>query len=138
MPFALAFGDGLTCGPDVIRVLETARVPIPDRRKRVRVCLTWTVYFSRSTQTHPVHSQTRNISSEGLYCIVTKPFTVGEAIDYTLIVPAFNAERRYDLVRLEGQVEVVRFEPLGAGMYGVACRVRDYKVLPPGADHLHD
>jgi hypothetical protein len=134
MPFALAFGDGLICGPDLMRAIDTARIPNPDRRRRFRVGLSWTVYFWRSNDARPIEGQTRNISSEGLYCVVNQEFIAGEAVTYTLMVPAFHAERRYDIVRLAGRAEVLRFDPLGAGVFGLACRVQDYKVLPPGTE----
>jgi PilZ domain-containing protein len=129
MPFALAFGDGLICGPDLMRVLETTRTPIPERRKRPRANLSWTVQLFRPGDPQPILGQTRNISSEGLYCVIAQPFVVGEVVAYMLLVPTFDAGHQENLIRLAGRLKVLRLEPLTGGLYGLAGQVRDYNVV---------
>jgi hypothetical protein len=129
MPFALAFGDGLICGPDLMRVLEMTRAPNPERRKRSRANLSWTVLLVRPGDPQPISGQTRNVSSEGLYCVTAQPFVVGEVVTYMLLVPAFDPGHQENLIRLAGHLEVLRLEPLTGGLYGLAGKVRDYNVV---------
>src|SRR5689334_3086864 len=103
MRFALAFADGLICGPDLMRVLETAGNSGFERRRRPRVLVSWTVHFCAATSR--VEGRTSNVSSEGLYCLMGAPFTVGSVIDYVLTIPTVDADRRPELVLLQGQAE---------------------------------
>jgi hypothetical protein len=111
-----------------MRALETTRTQIPERRRALRVNLYWTVHFFRPGDIHPIEGQTRNVSSKGLYCIVAQPFTVGEVVTYMLMVPTFGPGQG-DPVHLAGQADVLRVERLNADQYGIACRVRDYRVV---------
>lgn len=127
----LVYESGIACGPDVMRAIENVRIPDSDRRKRVRMPLTWTIYLLRSTDTHPLEGKTKNISSDGFYCSVGEPFVVGESVRCTLFIPACDLERKDHFLFLECRATVLRVEFIAAENYGVACRIDDYKVVKP-------
>jgi hypothetical protein len=129
MRFALAFGDSLICGPDLMREPNVSGVAIPERRRRSRVSLALDVHLFPIGEVDPIEGQTKNLSSEGFYCVVSQPIPVGEIVAYLLLVPTFGAGGQHELVQLVGQIEVLRLEQLGATFYGMGCRIRDYRVL---------
>jgi hypothetical protein len=131
MPLSLAFGDGLICGPDLMRIVDPPLSSVPDRRRRVRLKLSWTVYVWTDRHTKPIEGRTRDVSSEGFYCFVSAPIQAGEDVAYTIMMPTFNADGGSEFICLEGHGKVVRLESLPAGTYGIACHIRDYNVLPP-------
>lgn len=100
-----------------------------DRRRRPRLLLTWTIYLTSSSDPNRIEGRTKDLSSDGFYCFVPECFAVGNEVSYTLVVPAGIAALQKSLVILDGRAEIVRIEPVESGVYGVACRVRDYKVL---------
>lgn len=126
---ARVFGDGLVCGPDLMRIAD-GNVPDIDRRGRARLPLCWTVYLIRSIDIEPVEGKTKNISSDGFYCFAPEPFVVGESIRCIINIPAFDVEQPDNVVSLECRAKVVRVEPVGIGKYGVACHIEDYRVVP--------
>jgi hypothetical protein len=135
MLHAPEFAEGLDRELHWARSLEY-RMQLPERRKRVRVGLTWKVYFILRDNKEPIEGHTTNISTEGFYCLVNNAVAVGEAVGYILFIPSSGAGRQHDLLRLEGRADVLRIESLGDDVYGVACRVQDYKVLPPNSGTL--
>lgn len=135
MRFALAFADGLICEPDLMRQFDTAAKPAGERRRRPRAVVSWGVQLHYASAPLRVEGRTSNVSSEGLYCVIHVPFKVGELIDYVLAIPTVDAEHRIDLLRFHGQAEVLRVEAVDGDLYGIACRVCDYKVIPECRPH---
>ena len=128
MAVPFAFGDELSSGPDLMRVYEAASPSTTDRRRRSRLKLSWTVLLRSRNGDKPIEGWTKDISSDGFYCLVPEPLDVGADTSFTIPVPIFDAERRRDMFRLEGRARVVRLETLGNGLYGIACHVEDYRV----------
>jgi hypothetical protein len=87
----------------------------------------WTVYLSRESDTHPLETVTRDLSSEGFYCYVPEPVLPGELLDCALMIPSHS--KTEDLLCLKGQVQVVRLESIGHG-YGIGCQLRNYSIVP--------
>lgn len=126
---SLVIGNGIACGPDLMRIIDGGYTPDTDRRRRVRLPLSWTIYLLRSSDTHPLESKTKNISSEGFYCSVQEPFVIGECILCTMFVPAFDAEHPNEFMFLECQATVVRVDAIGPENYGMACHIENYKLV---------
>ena len=104
-----------------------------DRRKRPRVALHWPVRLFRQFEGPSVESTTENLSSEGLYCIISEPFKPGERLQCMLAIPegSFGLESS---VGLECHVTVRRMEQLRSG-FGLGCHIEDYSlVTDPGVD----
>jgi hypothetical protein len=100
----------------------------PDRRRRRRVDLHWTVYLWPDETAQPIRSETRNICSGGFYCIVEQPLMPGEWIECDIFVPSTDNPHE-DLLVLRSCVQVLRVEVNGTGSrYGLACRIEDYSV----------
>ena len=96
-----------------------------ERRKRTRVPLHWTVYLGRPSSEEKVRAETLNLSSEGFYCMSPVPFTAGETIDCTIVLPV--PEGVHEPRRLAGRTVVLRVEPNG-NQFGIACRLEDYSL----------
>jgi hypothetical protein len=98
-----------------------------ERRSRARVRVHWPVLlFPSQIGEDAVQTITQNLSSQGFYCLSSRPFTVGELLLCTLQIPMndLNAGERH----LECQVRVVRVENnASGGQYGIACRMEDYR-----------
>jgi hypothetical protein len=125
----LVIGNGIACGPDLMRILDGGYTPDTDRRRRVRLPLAWVIYVLRSSDTSPVETKTKNISSEGFYCYVHEALVVGECIRCTMVVPGFEAAHRDECISLECQATVLRVEAVGPRYYGVACHIDTYKMV---------
>jgi hypothetical protein len=127
MAVPLALGDELSSGLDLMRVFDAA-APSTDRRRRTRLKLSWAVLLRMRTGSQPIEGWTKDVSSDGFYCFAPEPLDIDVDASFTISVPVFDAERRRDMFRLDGKARVVRVEPLGNGLYGIACRIEDYRV----------
>jgi hypothetical protein len=126
-----ALQDGGACGLDVMRIIDAGKAPETDRRRRVRVPLVLTVQVFHGSQLKPLSGKTRNISSSGLYCELTEPLTIGEAIRVLLVIPAFDPSHNDFFMHLECHTKVMRVEHLVGGLFGVAFQIESYHVLAP-------
>lgn len=107
----------------------------PERRRRRRVFLHWTVYLWPRDEMQPYQAETTNISSDGFYCVAPRPFTPGEWIECDIFVPTMADQNDDDLLVLRCRVQVLRVETTGNGDgYGLACRIEDYSLGKDGAD----
>jgi hypothetical protein len=97
-----------------------------ERRKRARMGLVWPVRLTWADGARSVDSNTRNLSSQGFYCIAEEPFEVGDWLDCVLALPqAYDAEGSgYCLCC---RVEVVRVEAVDQG-FGIACRIEGFSL----------
>jgi hypothetical protein len=102
-----------------------------ERRKRTRAALHWTVYLKRPGQEEEVRAETRDLSSQGFFCLSPQPFETGETLGCTIVLPApgEDAESR----TLCGRASVLRVEAAGPRLFGIACRLEDY-TLDGGVD----
>ena len=100
-----------------------------ERRKRPRVPLHWPVRLFGQHGRASVESITENLSTEGLYCISTKPFKTGERLRCEIVIPkALGSEAP---IVLECHVTVRRVEYLRSG-FGVGCHIEDYSLSSGG------
>src|SRR5689334_15346674 len=72
---------------DPMRVEQSNSFRDSDRRRRQRLPLHWNVYIFREVDSSPLVSRTKDLSSEGFYCTVEKPFTPGEQVCCDIIIP---------------------------------------------------
>jgi hypothetical protein len=100
-----------------------------DRRKRKRVPLHWPVRLLR--QKGPsVESVTKNLSSEGLYCITQERFKRGERLQCEILVPGESFGSAEPFLRLRCHVTVKRVEHVHLG-FGLGCHIEDYSLTTP-------
>ena len=106
---------------------ELERSGSTERRKRARTRLHWPVLLFRNQTADAIESQTRDLSSDGFYCVANSSFTPGELLICTLKVPTHDPNGKHLERNLECKVRVMRVEPQEAGgSFGVACRIEDY------------
>src|SRR5690348_16001233 len=93
-----------------------------ERRSRQRAALQWVVHVSRAGGKQLVASKTRNVSSQGFYCLVQEPFESGERLECTVVIPIPKSTKQDDVLWLRCQARVLRVEPVPANTaYGIAC-----------------
>jgi hypothetical protein len=80
------------------------------------------------TGAQPIEAWTKDISSDGFYCVAAEPLDTGVETSFTISMPGFDADRHRNTFRLDGKASVMRIELLGNGLYGIACRIEDYRV----------
>jgi len=97
-----------------------------DRRKRPRMPARWTVYVSRESDSYPLETMTKDLSSEGFYCYTPERIPPGELLECTLMIPTHS--KTEGPLCLKGHVKVVRLESVGHG-YGMGCQFRDYGIV---------
>ena len=102
--------------------------PLPqERRKRTRNHLHWSLLLFRNQRAEAVESLTRDLSSNGFYCVTGVAFTPGERVICTLKIPTHDPNGKHLEQKLECKVRVMRVEPQGTeGTFGLACRIEDY------------
>jgi hypothetical protein len=125
-------GVALIAGSDLMRTLDSTTHYV-DRRRRARLALSWNVYLSRHGSLQPLQAKTKNVSCEGFYCVIEQPFTVGEVVHCTLVIPTFDPQATDKTIALDCRCKVVRVEFLGADTYGVAFHMpASWRVTPAG------
>ena len=101
-----------------------------ERRSRPRAALQWVVHVSRAGSKHPVASKTRNVSSQGFYCLLQEPFESGERVDCTMVIPIPKSAKPDDVLWLKCQARVLRVESGAAGTaFGIAFQIEEYCVV---------
>jgi hypothetical protein len=120
------FNDSVDVRPSVM----TSDPRMIDRRRQRRLPLRWTAYLYRAAATTPIEAMTRNVSSDGFYCVVEEPFAIGEVVHSALLIPAFDPEQPDRMMTIESECSVVRVECMGNGSYGVAFHMRTLEVVP--------
>jgi hypothetical protein len=104
------------------------RVHQRERRIRVRTKVHWPVVF-RYRHGEALESVTENLSSQGFYCLSQTPIPSGEALLCWLTVPTHDPSGVKGTVMVECHVRVVRSDaPTAEGLYGIACRIEDYRL----------
>jgi len=98
-----------------------------DRRQRARLGVQCEVQFRLGPETL-LALRTENLSSEGFYCVAPQRVAAG---DYECIVriPAHAPQNPRQVLSLRCQAEVLRVEPLGNAGFGIAARIRSYRVF---------
>jgi hypothetical protein len=106
-----------------------------DRRKRKRMALHWPVRLFRGPAAGAIESTTENLSSEGLYCMSSQPFKVGERLQCEIRILGTNFSDSEPRLHLHCHVTVKRVERLRSG-FGLGCHIEDYSLGPGSANHL--
>jgi hypothetical protein len=99
----------------------------PDRRRRIRSHVHWTVLF-RDDPVAIVETVTQNLSCDGFYCLAATLFNLGDTRVCTLQIPAPGPEDLNRVLVLECRVLVVRVDVLSERLFGIACRIDEYRV----------
>lgn len=107
----------------------------PDRRRRPRLRLAYSVRLHRPGEGIATEAKTEDVSCEGLFFITNRRFSPREVLDCEMVIPGEDsnwlAERG---IVLRCRVEVVRVVPQGDGSHGVACRLADYTIGGPALE----
>lgn len=96
-----------------------------DRRRRPRIPAHWPVYLVRESDSHPLETVTKDLSSEGFSCYVPEPVPPGQFLECALIIPSHA--KSADHLCLKGRVQVIRLETVG-DLYEIGCRLHDYSI----------
>ncbi len=98
----------------------------------MRLALRWTVRLRMPGSGTEVQAETRNISSEGFYCISPESVTPGGTLDCAIGIPSPSSPDRQHYVHCRCtvlRIERISDELLGE-LFGVACHIDDYSVSP--------
>ena len=77
-----------------------------------------------------VASRTRNVSSQGFYCLVKERFESGERVECTVVIPIPKSAKQDEVLWLKCQARVLRVEPAAADTaYGIACQIEEYSIV---------
>jgi hypothetical protein len=111
--------------------IQTVQEPseATDRRKRSRMQVHWRIRFLKRDTTVVVESVTCDLSSEGFYCLANTPFIPGEFTTCSLAVPTNYPKNDDRVVSVECQVRIVRVQAMADGLYGIGCRIEDYRLI---------
>jgi len=102
----------------------------PERRKRTRSHVHWTICFFGVDSGDAVETVTENLSSAGFQCFTPVPLTAGSVMTCVLRVPSHHPAYRGRTASLECKVRVVRVEPAEERRsYKVACQIEDYRFI---------
>jgi hypothetical protein len=108
-----------------------------ERRRSRRVPLRLTLYLGCNGAGHPLRTQTRNISSDGFYCLVDRPVKPGDSFSCDILIPTHASQDPDDVVYLRCNAHAARVESLGDGAgFGLACRIEDYRLIPGAGSSL--
>jgi len=99
-----------------------------ERRDRQRLPLHWNVYIVRDTDSRPLLSRTKDLSSRGFYCTVESPCTPGEYVHCDIMIPPHGALIPSAGASLHCRIQILRVEAMASGGYGLACRIEEYSV----------
>src|SRR5882762_3723859 len=99
-----------------------------ERRSRPRLPLRCSLSLYRPGSARPIDGETLNISSEGFYCFVPVPFSLGENLSCILSVPSESPPYAVEGTKLKCDVEVVRVDS-GGPTFGVAFRVHNFTSI---------
>jgi PilZ domain len=104
-----------------------------ERRRRVRTGLHLPVLMFRHGAGDAVETNTRDLSSDGFYCVSRVQFEVGERLLCSLKIPTHDPNGQHLERNLECTVRVMRVVPQKSGdLFGIACRIEDYHISPTG------
>jgi len=113
---------------DPMRVEQNNSSGGSERRHRQRLPLHWNVFIFREADSCPLSSRTKDLSSEGFYCLVEKPLTPGEEVYCDIIIPPQGPLIQAAGGSLHCRIRILRVETIAGGSYGLACRIEEYSV----------
>jgi hypothetical protein len=91
------------------------------------VQLHWDLYLACNGAGRPFPTRTKNISSDGFYCVVEHRVKPGDEFDCAILIPTHASQNPEDVLYLRCRAHAVRVESVGDGAeFGIACRIEDY------------
>lgn len=103
--------------------------PFTERRRYPRVPVHWTVFLISESDPYPAEGITKDMSSQGFYCLVPRMFSVGESVRCALVIPSHYTYQSDTMVCLKAKARVLRVENLDGTTYGIACQIESYRVV---------
>jgi hypothetical protein len=101
-----------------------------ERRIRPRAALQWVVHLSRAGGMNPVSCKTKNVSSQGFYCLVQEPLESGELVECTVVIPTPKSGKPDAVLWLKCHARLLRVEAVAAGKaFGIAFLIEEYCVV---------
>jgi hypothetical protein len=106
-----------------------------ERRKRARTNVHWAILLFQDQSSEAVETVTRDLSSNGFYCLSRIPFRCGEVLTCCMQVPTHEPFNNAGTLALECRARVVRRDPGKAdGLCGIACQIEDYQFATVARD----
>jgi c-di-GMP-binding flagellar brake protein YcgR len=105
--------------------------------RRYDLTLPISIRFTAETLTNRREGKTRDISTRGLYFVVTQDLSAGSDVDITLTLPAEVTKGSDVFVRAQGKV--IRVEPRledGEPRLGVAAVIERYDIVRGNSSRL--
>jgi hypothetical protein len=79
---------------------------------------------------HPVSCKTRNVSSQGFYCLVQEPLESGELVECTVVIPIPKPGNPDAALWLKCHARLLRVEAVAADKaFGIAFLIEEYCVV---------
>lgn len=101
----------------------------PDRRRRPRLRLAYSVRLERPGEATATVTKTENVSCEGFFFLTDRRFAPSDVLDCELLIPGEDPDWASEPgIVLRCRVEVVRVVAQADHSYGVACRLADYTI----------
>lgn len=97
-------------------------------RKRYPLKLPLTVRPPGASGGAEIHTETKDVSSHGVYFLMEKSLKSGSAVEVLLTLP--EEITHGDPVRVRCEARVQRSENLGEGRVGIAAKIQRYRFLP--------
>ena len=101
----------------------------PERRTRSRIGVHWSVLLLPGGGAKGIETVTQNLSSNGFYCFSPSPLKPGDCLLCTMKLPSYDPNREEPFLTLECSVRVMRAEVATDGLFGIACRIHDYRLI---------
>ena len=108
---------------------STSGVQSVERRRRIRMQVHWPLRLHRTNAPEIVETLTQDLSSDGFYCLAKTSFVPGEALACILSVPTHHPNGDDRMVSVECRVRIIRVASTQEGVYGVGCRIEEYRLL---------
>jgi hypothetical protein len=99
--------------------------PLNERRRRERITLRCPVEIVISGEVAPRRATTQNMSSSGVYCLSSTPFSPGERLPCHIEITPKSYSLGTEAVYLDCVLEVVRVQRT-EDAYGIGCRIVRY------------
>lgn len=108
---------------------ETVTGRTPERRKRQRLAAQWPLRIWGGAEDALV-ARTVNVSSDGLYCLLSQHFSPGEVLKALLEISGSASDEEPRQIALSCEIQVLRVERSpDSNTWGVAFRILNYSVL---------
>ncbi len=85
----------------------------------------------RESKGRELNAQTRDVSYRGLYFLAKSDFKIGTEIEFVITLPQQVTQSSDVNIRCQG--EIVRIEPAGDGLVGIAAKIARYEFMPAAA-----